>query len=376
MKNIAYKIFVNVFLILQVDFPCYSQDKKDTAYVLLSDICYTPGDTLKTDFFLPVNYQSQKNPVLVFIDGFGGDFRKSDHYTNWARFATSEGFISIVYASRKDYIKKSFESLLDFLFTKSDKYYTDLSKISVYAGSGNVAQGLPLANGDERIKAALIFYGIAKIENFRPDMPVLLVRAGLDNVQLNKQLDSLAFRALTVNAPYTIANFNTVQHGFEDFTGDTISLQFLKSTLVFLKDNMTDKIRQNFSAHRQEVIAMKELYHSNWQAAFEGYRRVLQMSPANNEAERQLGNICIELKEYKKALDYYDSAIVHGNWRKGEVALKKLYVYAKLNNVEAAITEMSLLKKIGWFKEGDYNGKDEYSSIVNSEEYKKFTRKQ
>src|SRR5258705_12706067 len=118
MKHIVYKIFVNIILIVQAGFPCYSQNKKDMAYVLLSDICYTPGDTLKADFYLPVNYQYQKNPVLIFIDGFGGDFRKSDHYTNWARFATSEGFISIVYASRKDYIKRPLKVCLIFFLPK------------------------------------------------------------------------------------------------------------------------------------------------------------------------------------------------------------------------------------------------------------------
>jgi len=248
----------------------------------------------------------------------------------------------------------------------------DLNRVSVYAGSGNVPRALPLANGDPRVKAAIMFYGTAKIEKFRLDMPVLLVRAGLDNVQLNKELDSLALKALMANAPYTITNFNTAVHAFEDFSDNEISIPFLKSSLDFLKKNMQSMIQKSFSVHREEVIAAKELYNSNWQAAFEAYTQVLNKTSGNNEAERQLGNICIAMKAYEKALSYYDSALIHGNWRKGEIAIKKLYAYAKLNNAVAAVAEMRMLRKIGWFKEEDYAGNREYAHIVQSAIYKEF----
>jgi Dienelactone hydrolase family len=348
---------------------CYSQESK---YILMNDIVYLKDDTLKADFYLPVNYERQKNPVLIFIDGYGGDYRKWDHYTSWAKFAATDGFVSIIYSSRENYTNESFESILNFLSDTGDKYYVDLNRISVYAGSGNVLRALPIANGDPRVKAALMFYGTAKIEKFRLDMPVLLVRAGLDNVQLNKELDSLAFKALMANAPYTITNFNTAFHAFEDFSDNEISVPFLKSTLDFLKNNLQSITQKNFSVHREEVIAVKELYNSNWQAAFDAYKQVLNKNSGNNEAERQLGNICIAMKAYEKALSYYDSALIHGNWRKGEIAIKKLYAYAKLNNAGAAVAEMRSLRKIGWFKEEDYAGNREYAHIVQSAICKEF----
>src|SRR4029078_12325503 len=129
----------------------------------------------------------------------GGDFRKWDHNTGWAAFAASQGFIGIVYSCRKNDLRQNFKDLLDFIDSIHKKYFMDIKRISVYAASGHVAEGLPLANNDNRISAALIYYGTAGMKSFRPDLPVLLVRAGLDNAQLNKELDSLAFKALASN---------------------------------------------------------------------------------------------------------------------------------------------------------------------------------
>jgi dienelactone hydrolase len=349
----------------------YAQGESNK-YVLLKDILYATSDTLKADLYLPADYKQQKNSVLIFIDGLGTDFRKWDHYTNWAKFAASYGYIGVIYASRPDYSKSSFKNILDFLSANDDQYFIDPAKIAVYAGSGNVVQALPLANEDTRVKAALIFYGTAKMKSFRLDMPVLLVRAGFDNVQLNKDLDTLAFQALAANAPYTISNFNTAVHAFEDFTGNTAEQKFLEQSLDFLKRNMQADAQKNLAANTQEMVAVRELYQSNWKSAFDAYTKVLQSNPGNNEAERQLGNICIEMKEYSKALNYYNNSLAHGNWRKGEIAVKKIYAYAKLENTEAAVSEMYLLKKIGWFNEKEYTGKEEYKQVVQSASYRKF----
>lgn len=369
---VVKKIFLfNVLLAFAIN--CMAQEDTNK-YFLVKDVVYAAGDTLKADLYMPVNYQRQKNAVLIFIDGFGTDFRKWDHYTGWAKFAASKGYVGVVYTSRKDYTNNSFKNILHFLSVNKDKYFIDDEKIAAYAGSGNVLLGLPYINNDTRIKAALIFYGTANLEGFRLNLPVLLVRAGFDNVQLNRGLDTLAFRALAANAPYTITNFNTAVHGFEDFSNNSIEQKFLDQSLDFLTMNMQEAVQQKLTENENEVIAVRELYKSHWNAAFEGYTKVLQSNPGNNEAERQLGNICIEMKEYGKALEYYDAALLHGNWRKGEIAVKKIIACSKLGRIEAAVSEMRLLKKIGWFKESDYEGKEAFSQILQSTSYKNFVK--
>ncbi len=363
---------VFIFVLLLNSTITFCQHAAAPEYIVKTNINYISGDTLKADIYLPASYKNQKNAALIFIDGFGGDFRKLDHYTGWAKFAATQGFVSILYSSRQGYIKPAFEKLVDFIYANAGKYFIDTSRLAVYAGSGNVPEGLPLANSDTRVKAALIFYGPAKIDSFRLDMPVLLIRAGLDNVQLNQMLDSLAHSALAANAPYTIVNLNTKLHAFEDFSDSSNTAQLLLPLINFLKENMGAHAHNNFLLHGQEVIGAREMYKGNWQASLQAYTRALQFSPGNDETERQLGNICIELKDYEKALQYYDSSLAHGNWRKGEIARKKLLAYAVLNNSEAAVKEIRFLKTIGFFKEADYVGKEEYRNVLNSEAYKKY----
>jgi tetratricopeptide (TPR) repeat protein len=371
-----HTINLRLAIIMCFDFAvsyCYSQHKDQVPHVVVNDIIYMKDDTLKSDFYLPNNYRDQENPVLIFIDGFGSDFRKWDHYKDWAKFAASEGFVGVVYSSRKDFVRESFEGVLSFLSNQSDKYFVDTGKISVYAGSGNVLQGLPLANADNRIKAALIYYGTAKIEQFRLDMPVLLVRAGLDNIPLNKQLDSLAFKALAANAPYTVTNLNTSRHAFEDIN-DLETKTMMAASLDFLKVNMGKAWQEKFLKNEHEVIAMRELYKSNWNRALDALNLALKNSPGNNEIERQVGNVYVELNEYEKAISSFNAALTHGNWRKGEIAQKKLYAYAKLDSIDAAVAEMRILKRIGWFREDDYAGKEEFTKIMKSKVYEEFDR--
>jgi tetratricopeptide (TPR) repeat protein len=310
--------------------------------------------------------------VIIFA-GLG-DFRNWDHYKNWAKLAASQGFIGVVYAAKQNAHIRSFTEILDFVIKENTAYFIDTARIAMYAGSGNVSFALPAANSDKRIRAALIYYGTAKIDSFRPDLPVYIIRAGLDNIALNKGLDTVVFRALQANAPYTVFNYNTALHAFEGDTDDSEVIGIMKGSLGFLKTNLSEAAQNKYYTKRFEVLAVKQLYKSNFQEALEAYKKVILADTSNNEAERQLGNISIELKEYRNAITYYNNSLAHGNWRKGEIAVKKILAFAKLGNADAAVNEMRFLKKIGWFKESDYIGNKEYSTLVQSEVFRRFSK--
>ena len=57
-----------------------------------------------------------------------------------------------------------------------------IDSIAVYAGSGNVFAAFPVVEDPAltSIKAAVMYYGTANVQQFRLDLPVLYVRAGLD----------------------------------------------------------------------------------------------------------------------------------------------------------------------------------------------------
>lgn len=363
--------FFRVLPFLLLVWTCFGQNQVNPTYIVLKDIVYNNRDTLKADIYLPVSYKNQFNPVIIFADGFGSDFRSWTHYINWAKLSAEEGFVSVLYSSRLNQSGECLDKLLRYIQDNSQVYFADTSRFSLYAGSGNVSTILPLVNQDRRIKAALMYYGWAKLKNFRVDLPVQLVRAGLDNTELNKQLDTMAFKAFQAYAPYNVVSFNTAGHPFEDIKSPEIK-QFMIGSLDFLKVNMSNKVRETFRQKEYEVAAMRDLYRGDWQAALQGFLLALKYDSSNNEMERQIGNCYMELKQYQKAIDAYNDALTHDNWRKGEIAKKKCLAYSSLGNIAEAVSEMRVLKKIGsgWFNEKDYETDLVYKKVISSQHYK------
>ena len=109
--------------------------------------------------------------------------------------------------------------------------------IAVYAGSGNVFTALPLVEDPKltTVKAAVMYYGEAPITEFRRDLPVLYVRAGLDRPSVNEEIAKLATLAVAQNAPVTLVNHASGYHGFEMFNDDDATREVMEQTIAFVR---------------------------------------------------------------------------------------------------------------------------------------------
>ena len=95
--------------------------------------------------------------------------------------------------------------------------HIDANQVAVHAVSGNVSLAFPLVENPKRtaVKAAVMYYGIGDVSDFRSDLPVLLVRAGLDRPTLNQSIGTFTADALARNVPLTLLNYPAGHHGFE-----------------------------------------------------------------------------------------------------------------------------------------------------------------
>ena len=102
---------------------------------------------------------------------------------------------------------RDFRQLIAHLGERAGNYGIDREAIAVYAGSGNVYTAFPVVEDPKMtmVKAAVMYYGTAPITEFRRDLPVLYVRAGLDRPGVNGNATSgitaLAALAISQNAP-------------------------------------------------------------------------------------------------------------------------------------------------------------------------------
>ena len=75
----------------------------------------------------------------------------------------------------------------------------------------------------------------APISEFRRDLPVLWVRAGLDRPSVNQDITTLASLAVSQNAPVTLLNHALGYHGFEVFNDDDATRAVIEETIAFVR---------------------------------------------------------------------------------------------------------------------------------------------
>src|SRR5579862_5342082 len=147
--------------------------------------------------------RAQENaPVVIFLAAFGGaSMRQGPQFASWAQAAAAHGFMAIV----TDNVDSALASVAP-------------RRAALVAWSAHAATGIPLAEDARRdaIKAAVFLYGAGPVDRFRLDLPVLFVRAGLDQPASNAAIDTLLAAALRANAPWTIINYSGGRHGFDE----------------------------------------------------------------------------------------------------------------------------------------------------------------
>jgi hypothetical protein len=85
------------------------------------------------------------------------------------------------------------------------------------------------------IKAAVMYYGAADVQQYRADLPLLYVRAGLDRPALNQAITRIVSEAVTQNAPWTLLNHPGGRHAFEIRNDDESTRRIIDDTLAFVK---------------------------------------------------------------------------------------------------------------------------------------------
>ena len=202
------------------------------------DLEYGRSDTvtLRMDVYRSAG-SSGTAPTLIFFNHATGADRRWFFYDAWARAAASRGLVAILFDLRFGSEASDFHALLAYLTSRGATVGVNKDAIAVYAGSGNVFTALPLVEDPKltAVKAAVMFYGEAPITEFRRDLPVLYVRAGLDRPSVNEDISKLAALAVAQNAPVTLVNHASGYHGFEMFNDDDATREVMEQTIAFVR---------------------------------------------------------------------------------------------------------------------------------------------
>jgi hypothetical protein len=141
----------------------------------------------------------------------------------------------------------------------------DANRVLLFAAAANAGAGFPVAMGAKRtqIRAAVIYYGAGEPAAFRPKVPVLLVRAGLD--------DRLIGRAMTANAPLEVINYSGGHHAFDLRDDNAFSRDLAARTVSFMKSRMTPALEQVTTAGAADATAVSYAYAEDLTRAAAAY---------------------------------------------------------------------------------------------------------
>jgi len=243
-------------------------------------------------------------PALVFFNlSFGPAEGDDPFYTPWAQAAAVNGVVAIRPVIRSDSARQDFIRLLDHLTTRASDYGIDPNAIAVYAGSGNVSTALPIVEDPTmtRVKAAVMFYGTAPIREFRRDLPLLFVRAGLDRPGVTTTMTQLASLALSQNVPVTVLNDPGGHHAFEIVDDDAATRDAIERTVDFVKRTTAAPYQAALRASLPEATAAAHVATQNFAAASSIYRDLVAAKPDDARLRLSFGEALLGATQFADA---------------------------------------------------------------------------
>ena len=277
-----------------------------SAVAVSRDISYGAADTVvfRMDVYRPAR-RAPTRPALVFYTS--GSQRDNPGYTAWARIAASKGVVAVLADLRPATAADDFRTLLGHLSARGAGYGIDTAAIAVYGASNNAFNVLPLVQDprETRVTAAVIYYSGANVAEFRRDLPLLYVRAGLDRPFVNASIDSVVARALAQNAPITVINYPGGHHGFETTDDGVITRELIDQTIDFVKRVTAPAHRAALVASVGYATAAAHVAAGNFGGAAAEYARLVAAHPDEARLRLSYGEALLGDRQFARACEEF-----------------------------------------------------------------------
>jgi dienelactone hydrolase len=259
--------------------------------------------TLQMDVYRATDATRQTLPALVFFNIASGAERSNRFYKAWAEIAASKGLVAILPDLRDESFEKDLDALLAHLSATGSSLGIDRERIALYAGSGNVYRALPLVQNPKQttIKAAVMYYGSAPVTEFRRDLPILMVRAGLDRPPVNRAMTDLVSLAANQNAPVTLLNYPGGHHAFEIVDDEDATREVIDSTIDFVKRMTAPAYQASLRRGLPESTAAAHVTSGNFAAAATAYADLVKAKPDEARLRLSYGEALLGASQFAAA---------------------------------------------------------------------------
>jgi dienelactone hydrolase len=257
---------------------------------------------LKMDVYRPKQSGGQL-PALIFFNTATGAQRSNPFYKAWAEIAASKNLVAILPDLGGETFAKDFDALVAHVKANAANLGIDGERVAVYAGSGNVFRALPIVQDPKQtfVKAAVMYYGSANVSQFRRDLPLLFVRAGLDRPPVNRDITALVTTATTQNAPVTLLNYPGGHHAFEIVDDEDATRETIDRTIEFVKESTEPAFQASIRRALGEAGAAGLVASGNFAAAAAAYAELLKAKPDDTRLRLSYGEALLGAAKYADA---------------------------------------------------------------------------
>jgi len=237
------------------------------------------GTQLKMDVYTPTSAStSTRVPGVLFIHGgpIPSDYRPElkdwGQYQSYGELIAASGFVGITFNhryyeySQLEQSANDIRAAIHYTREQAEIFNLDPNRMGLWAISGGGPQlSLVLQDKPKFVRCIVAYYAILDLHEIKEasatlneetlrksslashishlsfdDVPVFMVRAGLDRPELNKTIDLFIREALVSNVPLDLANHPKGRHAFDVLDDDSRSRWIITRTIEFLKANLLE----------------------------------------------------------------------------------------------------------------------------------------
>jgi len=238
---------------------------------------------LLMDVYTPANLpKDERRPVVLAIHGgAGARYKPKDWgiFQSWGRLIAASGMAGVVFTHRLSYPKPMLSEAADdvrsaigYVRANAGSLNVDPDRVCLAAWSaGGVLLTPAMREQPSFVRCLAAFYALLDIRSFSPykdnesleslsafsplacfegdapsTVPLFLARAGQDETPtLNASMDRFVAAAMAANAPVTVINHPTGEHGFDNQNDDDRSREIVRGALAFMTTHLQfEPVRQ------------------------------------------------------------------------------------------------------------------------------------
>lgn len=288
-------------------------------------------------------------PVVVFANAGGTFPRSSRGYQEWARLVTARGMAGVLYDADAagpgltfEAAMKLGESTLDSILVELQRTARpknlDANRLVLWAGSAQTSVGTPVAlEGRRSVAGYVLYYGGGRASNVRVDVPVLMVRAGLDSPVLNAGMDSLSLAWTRAGVAVTTINHASGSHGFDIYDPTAASAHVIRQTLDFMVTAVDSSYRAAVSGDSVLVRAAAAYAMERWSDAARLYGVLARNQPNSRVIAWRQGLALLAAAEPAQALVAFDRAKALGQGGARDIGLPATRAALRSGNTVRAV---------------------------------------